>query len=81
MALTQTDKNEIEVMVRKEIKSFLDSNTSKQFEDKLMDKISTELQRGKFKKDVKDIIIKSFQEYFNMMYHQKSYWESKFRGM
>lgn len=81
MALTQTDKNEIEVMIRKEIKSFLDSNTSKQFEDKLMDKISIEIQRGKLKKEVKDIIIKSFQEYFNMMYHQKSYWESKFRGM
>lgn len=81
MALTQTDKNEIEVMMRKEIKSFLDSNTSKQFEDKLIDKISIEIQRGKLKKEVKDIIIKSFQEYFNMMYHQKSYWESKFRGM
>jgi ABC-type bacteriocin/lantibiotic exporter with double-glycine peptidase domain len=37
---------------RKEIKSFLDSNTSKQFEDKLMDKISTELQRGKYKNHV-----------------------------
>ena len=81
MALTQTDKNEIEVMIRKEIKSFLDSNTSKQFEDKLIDKISVEIQRGKLKKEVKDIIIKSFQEYFNMMYHQKSYWESKFRGI
>ena len=81
MALTQTDKNEIEVMIRKEIKSFLDSNTSKQFEDKLIDKVSVEIQRGKLKKEVKDIIIKSFQEYFNMMYHQKSYWESKFRGM
>ena len=81
MALTQTDKNEIEVMIRKEIKSFLDSNTSKQFEDKLIDKISVEIQRGKLKKEVKDIIIKSFQDYFNMMYHQKSYWESKFRGM
>lgn len=81
MALTQTDKNEIEVMIRKEIKSFLDSNTSKQFEDKLIDKISIEIQRGKLKKEVKDIIIKSFQEYFNMMYHQKSYWESKFRNM
>ena len=53
----------------------------KAFEDKLIDKISIEIQRGKLKKEVKDIIIKSFQEYFNMMYHQKSYWESKFRNM
>jgi hypothetical protein len=81
MSLTQTDKNEIEVMIRKEIKNFFDSNTSKQFEEKLMDKISNELQRGKFKSHVKDIIIKSFQEYFVMMYHQRSHWESKFRNM
>ena len=34
MALTDTDRKEIEVMIRKEIKSFMDSNTVKQFEDK-----------------------------------------------
>jgi len=38
MALTSTEKNEIEVMIRKEIRNFMDNNTIKQFEDKLMDK-------------------------------------------
>lgn len=81
MALTSTDKKEIESMIKKEIKDFFDSNNSKQFEKKLLDKISTDLKRGGLKKDVKDIIIKSFQEYFIVMYQQRSFWEQKFRGV
>ena len=51
MALTSTDKKEIESMIKKEIKDFFDSNNSKQFEKKLLDKISSELSRGALKKD------------------------------
>ena len=80
MALTTSDKKEIETLVRKEIKDFLGSNTAKQFETKLLDTISKEMQRGKLKKDVKDIIIKSFQEYFTVMYQQRGFWEQKFRN-
>ena len=36
MALSNSDKREIEVMIRKEIKDFLDSNTLKQFENKMI---------------------------------------------
>ena len=32
MALTSTDRKEIESMIKKEIKDFFDSNSSKQFE-------------------------------------------------
>jgi hypothetical protein len=80
MALTSSDKKEIETLIRKEIKDFLGSNTAKQFETKLMDTISKEMQRGKLKRDVKDIIIKSFQEYFTVMYQQRGFWEQKFRN-
>ena len=80
MALTTSDKKEIETLVRKELKDFLGSNTAKQFETKLLDTISKEMQRGKLKKDVKDIIIKSFQEYFTVMYQQRGFWEQKFRN-
>lgn len=81
MALTNTDKREIEVMIRKEIKDFLNSNTTKQFEDKLIDRISKEVKRGgKIEKDLKDLVVKSFTEFFNMMFHHRSYWESKFRN-
>ena len=81
MALSQTDKREIETLVKKEIKDFLGSTTVKQFEDKLMDRISKELKRGKIEKDVKDLIIKSFREFYTIMYQQRSFWESKFKGM
>ena len=81
MALTQSDKKEIEVMIRKEIKDFMGSNTAKQFEDKLIEKISKDIQRGKLEKDVKDLIIKSFREFYTVMYQQRSFWESKFRGI
>jgi Rod binding domain-containing protein len=80
MAFTAAEKKEMEVLMRKEIKDFLSSNTSKQFEDKLMDKISKELQRGGLRKDVKNIVIKSFQEYFTVMYQQRGFWEQKFRN-
>ena len=81
MALTQSDKREIEVMIRKEIKDFMGSNTAKQFEDKLIEKISKDIQRGKLEKDVKDLIIKSFREFYTVMYQQRSFWESNFRGI
>ena len=47
MALTSTDRKEIESMIKKEIKDFFDSNSSKQFEKKLLDKVSYELTEGK----------------------------------
>ena len=39
MALNPSDKREIERIVKKEIKSFLGSNTMNQFEKKMIDKI------------------------------------------
>jgi hypothetical protein len=53
----------------------------KQFEDKLIDKISKELQRGGLRKDVKDVVVKAFLEYFTIMYQQRMYWESKFKSL
>ena len=49
MALTQADKKDIEVMIRKEIKDFLGSTTINQFEKKIIDKIQDEIKRGKIK--------------------------------
>ena len=44
MALTSSEAKEIEVMIRKEIKSFMNNNTIKQFEDQLMDRIQKEIE-------------------------------------
>ena len=57
MALTDTDKKQIEVIIRKEIKDFMGDNTIKQYEDKLIDTLSKEIRRGKLEGDVKDIVI------------------------
>ena len=81
MALTQSDKKEIESMIKKEIKDFMGSTTAKQFEDKLIEKISKELKRGKLEGNVKDLIIKSFREFYTIMYQQRSFWESKFKSV
>jgi hypothetical protein len=40
MALTDTDKKQIETIIRKEIKDFMGNNTMKQYEDKLIDTLS-----------------------------------------
>ena len=45
MALTATDKKEIETIIRKEIKDFIGQNTMKQFETKLVDEIRKEMVR------------------------------------
>jgi hypothetical protein len=80
MALTSSEVKEIEVMMRKEIKSFMDSNTLKQFEDKLIDKISKELKRGKLEGDVKDITLKMFREFYHFMWMNRSYWEPRLKN-
>lgn len=81
MALTASDKKEIEVLIRKEIKDFFDSNTSKQFENKLVDRVSQEMKKGKIRNEMKEVILKSFQEYFTVMYQQRNFWEQKFRNV
>jgi hypothetical protein len=80
MALTATDKREIETMVRKEIRSFMDNNTLKQFEDKLMDRIAREIKRGKLTGDVKDITLRMFREFYQFMWMNRSYWEPRLRN-
>jgi GTP-sensing pleiotropic transcriptional regulator CodY len=80
MALTTTEKKEIETMIRKEIKVFMENNTLKQFEDKLMDKISKEIKRGKLTGEVKDITIRMFREFYQFMWMNRSYWEPRLKN-
>ena len=80
MALTSTEVKEIEVLVRKEIKTFMNNNTIKQFEDKLLDRISTEIKRGKLQGDVKDITLRMFREFYQFMWMNRSYWEPRLKN-
>ena len=80
MALTASDKKEIETLVRKEIRSFMENNTLKQFEDKLMDKIAKEIKRGKLEGDIKDITLRMFREFYQFMWMNRSYWEPRLKS-
>jgi hypothetical protein len=80
MALTSSEQKEIEVMIRKEIKSFMENNTIKQFEDKLLDRIGREIKRGKLEGDVKDITLRMFREFYQFMWMNRSYWEPRLRN-
>ena len=80
MALTSSEHKEIEIMIRKEIKGFMDNNTIKQFEDKLLDRIGKEIKRGKLEGDVKDITLRMFREFYQFMWMNRSYWEPRLKN-
>lgn len=80
MALTSSDIKEIEVLIRKEIKTFMNTNTIKQFEDKMMDTIAKEIKRGKLQGDIKEITLKMFREFYQFMWMNRSYWEPRLRN-
>ena len=81
MALSATEKKEIEVIVRKELKDFLGSNTMKQFEEKMLELIIKELKRGKVGTEVRDIVVKIFSEFYQFMWMQRSYWEPRLKNV
>jgi hypothetical protein len=80
MALTSTEKKEIETMIRKEIKSFMENNTVKQFEDKIMDRVQKEVKRGRLEGDIKDITLRMFREFYQFMWMNRSYWEPRLKN-
>lgn len=80
MALTSSEKKEIETMIRKEIKDFMGNTTVKQFEDKLLDRIGKEIKRGKLEGDVKDITLRMFREFYQFMWMNRSYWEPRLKN-
>jgi hypothetical protein len=81
MALSATEKKEIEVLIRKEIKDFLSSNTLRQFEDKMIDLVAKEIKRGKVGTEVKDLVAKMFSEFYQFMWTQRSYWEPRLKNV
>ncbi len=80
MALTATDKKEIETLIRKEIKDFMGNSTLQQYENKLIDTISKEIKRGKLEGDVKDITLRMFREFYQFMWTNRGYWEPRLKN-
>ena len=67
MALTATEKKEIETIVRKEIKDFLGATTVKNFEKDIINKISTDLKKGELRGDINEIIVHMISEFYYLM--------------
>jgi site-specific recombinase XerD len=80
MALTSSEVKEIEVIVRKEIRSFMETNTVRQFEEKIMEKILKDMKRGKLEGEVKEIALKMFREFYQFMWMNRSYWEPRLKN-
>ena len=79
MAFNQTEKNEIEKIVKKEVKEFLESNTLKQFETKLIDIISSEVKKGGINKDIKLIVTKSLQDFYEYLFTTRNIWGDRLK--
>jgi hypothetical protein len=80
MALSATEKKEIETLVRKEIKDFIGTNTVKQFEDKLLDAVIKDMKRGRTEKEIKELVVRMFTEFYGLMYQQRTQWQSRLRN-
>lgn len=80
MSLSNSEKKEIESIVRKEIKSFMGNSTIKQFEDKFMDRIQKEIKRGRLEGEIKDITQRMFREFYQFMWNSRNQWEQKLKN-
>jgi len=80
MALTSTEIKEIERLIRKEIRDFMESSTISQYKNKLMDKIQKESKRGKLENEIKDITVKMFREFYQFMWQNRGYWEPRLKN-
>jgi uncharacterized protein with gpF-like domain len=81
MALSNSDIREIEVLVRKEIKDFLNVNTVRQFENKIIDAIRDEVKRGKIQGDINELVTKVMKEFYKIMWTRRSFWEPSLRNV
>jgi len=81
MTKSKNEKKEIEVIVRKEIKEFLNANTIKQFENKIVDEIRKEIQRGKIQGDINEIVTKVMKEFYKIMWTRRSFWEPSLKNV
>jgi anti-sigma28 factor (negative regulator of flagellin synthesis) len=81
MALSSSEKKEIEVLIRKEVKSFLESNTLKQFENKMIDLIKSEIKNGRIQGDINEIVVKIMREFYNIMWTKRSFWEPQLKSV
>ena len=77
MALTSTDKNQIGVIVRKEIKDFLGKP---QFKNEIENLIDKQMKSGrKTRAEVVDIVSKVTLELYKTFWFRRSLWQSEIK--
>ena len=79
MAFNQSEKNEIEKIVKKEIKGFFESNTLKQFEEKIIELLVKDIKKGKSEKEIKNIISKTMLDFYEYLWNNRSVWSDKIK--
>ena len=80
MALTSTEKKEIQNIVRKEIKSFMNADTVKQYENHLIDILSKEVKKGKLRGDINDVVVELTTEFYYYLWSKKNQWQSTLKN-
>lgn len=76
MALTKTDKGEIERLIRKEIKDFI---KKPQFTNEMKKMIKFELKDKKFKGDMIELMSNVLLELYKAFWFRRSFWQSEIK--
>jgi hypothetical protein len=78
MALTDSDKNQIENIVKKEIKNFMDSTQAHRI---VIKAIQDELGTKKLDDKIVDLSTKVVVELFKTLWTRKGFWESALKNV
>jgi|TARA_R100000664_G_C2672944_1_gene84185 hypothetical protein len=76
MALTKTDKLEIERLIRKEIKDFM---KKPQYKNELKKMIQLELKDKKFRGDMIELMSNVLLELYKAFWFRRSFWQSEIK--
>lgn len=78
MALTATDKNEIETIARKEIRDFMNSTQAQNIVIRVIQK---ELGTNRIDQKIIDLASKVVVELFKTLWQRKSFWDSAIKNV
>jgi hypothetical protein len=78
MALTDTDKKDIEKIVQKELKNFLDTTQAQKI---VIGIIQKELGTKKIDDKIIDLATKVVVELFKTLWQRKNFWESSLKNV
>ena len=78
MSLSSQDKNEIENIVKKEIKQFMDSTQAHRI---VLKKIQDELGTKKIDDKIVDLSTKVVVELFKTLWQRKGFWEGALKNV